>query len=143
MVWIEYNYTPIFPIGFLVVLFWVRPKSIKKALPFVMAMVLGLVGTGVSLQFFHSTKVNPNTKESYELFKFNLGFNLGTKNITRFLNRDVIKLYQDNIYAQQQKSVYKSMHQKFEKAMSDSRGHKLDKAIEGFEEFMAFTKKMV
>jgi len=104
-IWIEYNYIPIIPIGFLVVLFWVRPKSIKKALPFVIAILLGLIGTGVSLQFFHLTKVNPNTQERYELSKFNLGFNLGTKNITRFLNRDVIKLYQDNIYAQQQERL--------------------------------------
>jgi len=104
-VWVEYNYIPTIPIGFLLVLLLVRPKTVKQFVPFVVAMVLGVVGTGISLQFFESVKINPNTGAEYHLSKFLWGFNLGTKNLTRFLNRDVIKLYQDNIYSQQKQML--------------------------------------
>jgi len=103
--WIEYNYIPTIPIGFLLVLLWVRPKTLKQFTPLVVAMILGLLGTGISFQFFKSVKTNPNTGKEYHLSKSLWGFNLGTKNLTHFLNRDVIKLYQDDIYTQQQQML--------------------------------------
>jgi len=102
-IWIEYNYIPILPIGFLVILLLLRPRTLKRFSPFVIAMVLGLIGTGISLQFFKSLTINPHTKAEHHLSKFLWGFNVGTKNLTRFLNRNIIKLYQDDIYTQQQK----------------------------------------
>ncbi len=105
MVWIEYNYVPIVPVGFLVVLLLVRPRTVKQFAFFAVAMILGLMGTGISLQFFESVKINPNTGAEYRLSKSLWGFDLGTKNLTHFLNRDIIKLYQDDIYTQQQQML--------------------------------------
>ena len=101
-VWVEYNYIPAIPIGFLLVLLLVKPRRVKLFAPFIVAMILGVVGTGISLQFFNSVKTNPHTGVENHLSKFLWGFNIGTKNITHFLNRNVIKLYQDEIYTQQQ-----------------------------------------
>ena len=103
-IWIEYNSVPIFPLGFLLLSFVFRPK---RYLPFIVAMVLGLIGTGISFQLFHSVKINPITKSEHEFSKFLFGFNLGTKNITRFFRRDTIRLYQDEVYNKEQKQLDK------------------------------------
>lgn len=98
-IWIEYNQVPTFPIGFVVLLFLLGRKiTLKQSVPFIIAMILGFVGTGISWQIFNETKIDPLTEKRHYFSKYLLGFNFGIKNIKYLLSQNTITIYQDTLY---------------------------------------------
>lgn len=104
-IWIESNELPIIPLGFIVILLWVRPINFKRYRFLILAMILGFIGTGFSFKIFNEVTINPQTGENHYFSKYLFSLGLGTKNITQLLNKDRITLYKDNLYQVEQKRL--------------------------------------
>lgn len=102
-IWIEFNEIPIFPLGFMLVVLWVRPINFKRYKFFIIAMILGFIGTGFSFKIFEEVTVNPKTGEEYHFSKYLFNLGLGMTNITQFLKRNTMTLYKDNLYQKEQR----------------------------------------
>jgi len=102
-VWIEYNELPIFPLGFVLVLLWVRPINFKRYKFLILAMVLGFIGTGFSFKIFEQVSYNHQTGKEHYFSKYLFHIGLGTKNITQILSRNTFLLYKDNRHQKEQK----------------------------------------
>lgn len=106
-VWIEFNETPIIPIGFILILLWIRPISFKRYKFLILAMILGFIGTGLSFKIFQETTFQSETGRAHHFSKYLLNVSIGTNNISQFLKRDRIVLYKDNFYKKEQELLDK------------------------------------
>ena len=109
--WIIYEGMPYVPLGFILVVFWVRVKSLKYYIPFLLLVIIGFLGTGSYLTLFTEQRTMMKTGNTYEVHKFNFGLRFGTTTLENLRNRGKIIIYKDKRVAYQVAKVTNVMEQ--------------------------------
>jgi hypothetical protein len=133
-VWIIYNNIPYLPLGAILAFVFVRVKNRKYYTPFVLATIMGFIGTGGYFSISTLQRTMIKTGETHNVHRFNMGIRFGFNTLYYLQNKDKIVIYKDSRVANQVAVATKVMEQFVKSYNQDS----ADFLLKSFSKFPNF-----
>ena len=139
--WILINGTPYIPIGIIIVLLILKKQKFYIYIPFIIASIIGFLGTGIYLNSYTQTKIMFKTGKTIEFSGIKFGFRFGFSTLYHLMQKTnhYIVIYDDNLYLKKL-NIAKKYAKDFEKYYNDKNNTFM---IDSFYYQKGITKEMV